>query len=62
MKIINRLLIVEGQQVRIVEGPFKGYEAIFKSKSGQERAILLLKIAQNMSKIQIDIDKIESSI
>jgi len=51
----------EGQQVRIVEGPFEGYEAIFKSKSGQERAILLLNIAQNMSKIQIDIDKIESS-
>ena len=51
----------EGQQVRIAEGPFEGYEAIFKSKSGQERAILLLNIAQNMSKIQIDIDKIESS-
>ena len=52
----------EGQQVRIVEGPFEGYEAIFKSKSGRERAVLLLNIAQNMSKIQIDIDKIESTI
>ena len=52
----------EGQQVRIAEGPFEGYEAIFQAKSGQQRAILLLNIAQNMSKIQIDIDKIESSI
>jgi len=52
----------EGQKVRIAEGPFEGYEAIFKSKSGQERAFLLLNIAQNMSKIQIDIDKIEPSI
>ena len=52
----------EGQQVRIVEGPFEGYEAIFKSKSGRERAVLLLNIAQNMSKIQINIDKIESTI
>jgi len=52
----------EGQEVRIAEGPFEGYEAIFKAKSGQQRAILLLNIAQNMTKIQIDIDKIESSI
>jgi len=52
----------EGQKVRIVEGPFEGYEAIFKSRSGQERAVLLLGIAQKLSKIQIDIDKIESSV
>ena len=52
----------EGQKVRIAEGPFEGYEAIFKSKSGQERAVLLINIAQNLSRIQIDIDKIESSV
>jgi len=52
----------EGQKVRIAEDPFEGYEAIFKFKSGQERAVLLLNIAQYMSKIQIDIDKIETSI
>jgi len=52
----------EGQQIRIAEGPLEGYEAIFKAKSGQERAVVLLKIAQNMAKIQIDIDKIEPSI
>ena len=52
----------DGQTVRIAEGPFEGYEAIFKSNSGQQRAIILLNIAQNMTKIQIDIDKIEPSI
>jgi len=52
----------EGQQVRIAEGPFEGYEAIFKANSGQERAILLLKIAENMVKIQIDTDQIESLV
>ncbi len=52
----------EGQQIRIAEGPLEGYEAIFKAKSGQERAVVLLKIAQSMAKIQIDIDKIEPSI
>ena len=52
----------DGQQVRIAEGPFEGHEAIFKAKSGQERAVVLLKIAQSMAKIQIDIDKIEPSI
>jgi len=50
-----------GQQVRIAEGPFEGYDAVFKAKSGQERAVILLKIAENMVKIQIDINKIESS-
>ena len=29
----------EGQEVRITEGPFEGYEAIFKAKSGQQRAV-----------------------
>ncbi len=52
----------EGQHVRIAEGPFEGYEAIFKVRSGQERAVLLLKIAENMVKIQIDTDKIESLV
>ena len=51
----------EGQRIRIAEGPLEGYEAIFKAKSGQVRAVVLLKIAQNMAKIQIDIDKIEPS-
>ena len=50
----------EGQQVRIAEGPFEGCEAMFKVNTGQERAILLLKIAENMVKIQIDTEKIES--
>lgn len=52
----------DGQAVRIAEGPFEGYEAIFKSKSGQQRAVLLLNITQKMAEIQIDIDKIEPSI
>ncbi len=51
----------EGQQVRIAEGPFEGYEAIFQAKSGEQRAIVLLNIAQKMAKIQIDIDKLESA-
>ena len=49
----------QGQKVVISEGLFEGYEAIFKSKSGQQRAMLLLNIAQKLSNIQIDIDKIE---
>lgn len=52
----------EGQAVRIAEGPFEGYEAIFKAKNGEQRAIVLLSIAQKMAKIQIDIDKIEPTL
>jgi transcriptional antiterminator RfaH len=61
---LHELLVNEfeaGNQVRIAEGPFEGYEGIFKARSGQHRAILLLNIAENMTKVQIDINHIEPS-
>ena len=32
----------EGDQVEIMDGPFKGLEAIFRTYNGEERAIILL--------------------
>jgi len=52
----------EVQYVRTAEGPFEGYEAIIKSKSVQERDVLLLITAKNIYKNHIDIDKIESTV
>tara|TARA_R110002074_G_scaffold402247_1_gene605686 strand:- start:260965 stop:261462 length:498 start_codon:yes stop_codon:yes gene_type:complete len=45
--------------VRITEGPFEGYEGIYASKSSKDRVIVLLKIAENTTKIQIEIDNLE---
>jgi len=46
-------------KVRIAEGLFEGYEGIYESNSSKERVIVLLKIAENTTKIQIELDKLE---
>ena len=45
----------KGDAVRIIDGPFKDLEAIIHAKSGQERVILLLKIAGKEAKVQTSI-------
>ncbi len=42
-----------GERVRIVDGPFAGYEAIFQARTGKERVEILLRIAGNATRIQI---------
>ena len=49
-----------GDQVRIVEGVMAGYEAIFLAKTGKERVILLLQLAEDRSaRVQVSMDDIE---
>ncbi len=48
-----------GDRVRIVEGVMAGYEALYQSRSGSERAILLLEIAERSAQITIKQDSIE---
>jgi transcriptional antiterminator RfaH len=50
----------EGQNVRIATGPFEGYEAVFTSILPKDRVIVLLKIAENYVKINVDQSDIES--
>ena len=49
----------KGDKVRIAEGPFHGYEAIFQSKSAKDRVSLLLKIIQNSIHIELEKGSIE---
>jgi len=49
-----------GQPVRIATGPFEGYEAVFSSLQPRDRVIVLLKIAENYVKINVDQSDIES--
>jgi transcriptional antiterminator RfaH len=44
----------KGDSVRIVEGPFEGYEAIFQSKNTRNRVTLLLELLQNSINIELD--------
>jgi len=43
-----------GQKVRIEEGPFEGYEAIFQAHTSNERVILLLQIAEKQISLKIN--------
>jgi transcriptional antiterminator RfaH len=42
-----------GDKIRIAEGPFEGYEAIFQEQKANDRAILLLKITQDFIKVNL---------
>ncbi|MFT5519425.1 MAG: transcriptional antiterminator RfaH [Enterobacterales bacterium] len=43
----------EGEKVRIAVGPFEGYEAIFKTSQADERALVLLNIAEQYANVKI---------
>lgn len=51
----------KGDKVRIAEGPFEGYEAIFQSKTARDRVSLLLQVIQNSINIVVDQRLIEPS-
>jgi transcriptional antiterminator RfaH len=49
-----------GDQVRIVEGVMAGYEAIFQARTGKERVVLLLQLAQDRTaRMQVSAHDIE---
>jgi len=50
-----------GDKVIMMDGPFKGYEAVFQAQKGTERAIVLLEIANRHTQLQVGIDEIDSA-
>ena len=49
-----------GDPVRIVEGVMAGYEAVFQARTGKERVLLLLQLAQDRTaRIQVSANDIE---
>lgn len=42
-----------GEKLRITEGPFKGYEAVFQSRRGEERVMVLLQIMHQAQSITV---------
>ncbi len=51
--------LAPGETVRISHGPFEGYTAIFQAKTGQERVMLLLEIAEHTVRLEADSSTIE---
>ena len=50
-----------GQRVRIKDGPFQGYEAIFQSDVARDRVMLLLEALENSLTMTIEKSLIEES-
>ena len=49
----------KGDEILIVEGPFEGYEATLFSQNAEDRVVVLLKIAEQHIKIQLNQSLIE---
>jgi len=54
VQILPEREIRKGEKIRVAEGPFEGYEAIFHSKTAKDRVVVLLKIAENYAKLKLD--------
>jgi len=54
LQAVERSRFERGARVRIEEGPFAGYEAIFHASSGQSRVLLLLEVAGKVARLQVD--------
>lgn len=48
-----------GDKIRIAEGMFEGYEGIFECRSGKDRVILLLNIAEKYARLEMSPSQIE---
>lgn len=51
--------LIEGDLVRIAEGPFEGYEAIYNTKLADERVVILLNISEQHARLEISEHAIE---
>jgi transcription antitermination factor NusG len=50
-----------GDLVRITEGPFRGFEAIFKTYDGEKRAVLLLNLLTKMTEAKFGLNWIKKA-
>lgn len=47
-----------GDSVIIEEGPFKGLNAIFKTRKGEERVVLLLQLLQKQQQLELPVSSV----
>ena len=48
-----------GEKVRVLDGPFRGYEGIFRTPRGEERAMILLDVAGQYTTLLISQHQLE---
>ena len=60
IQVLPDLEYRRGDRVRIAEGPMEGFEGVFQCRTGKQRVLLLLEIAQKAVKIELESGQIES--
>lgn len=53
-----RPMLTPGARVRIVDGCFRGFEAIFHTYDGNERAVLLIEFLYNESRLTVPLSAV----
>lgn len=48
-----------GEGIRISQGPFKGYEAIFQARTSHDRVVVLLQLLERTLRVEIEAGAIE---
>ncbi len=49
----DRMALARGDSVRISEGPFAGYEALFQSNRGDDRVLVLLDVIGQTTRVEV---------
>ena len=60
VQVLEQKTLSKGDHVRIAEGPLEGYAGIYQCKTGKDRVMLLLEIAQQTINFTLPANKIES--
>jgi transcriptional antiterminator RfaH len=48
-----------GDVLRIAEGPLEGYEGLFYARTSKDRVIILIRLLEQYTKVDVAMDKIE---
>ena len=52
--------IKPGQSIRLKEGPFEGFDAVFQAYDGEERAIVLIKFMQTQQRLNVPVSTLKA--
>lgn len=51
-------VLQKGDRVQLTDGPFRDYEAIFQGYSGEERAVVLVRLLGQQNRLVIDLEQL----
>lgn len=52
--------LIYGDKLRISEGPFEGYEGLFYAESSRDRVIMLIKVLEQYTRVEVSRNKVEN--